>query len=66
MTKEEQNKIVESVVEAMQETSEIEVNSIMSMVITLLIKLESISNKDHRIIFLNELGKEFNEKVKSN
>lgn len=66
MTKEEQNKIVEAVVEAMHETSEIEMNGIMNMILDLLIKLETIPNKEYRITFLKEIKKEFEKNIKEN
>ena len=67
MTKEEEKQIVEAVVEAMHETSEMEMNSIMGMIIKLLIQLEKIPNPQHRIIFLEELKKQFegNDKEKN-
>lgn len=66
MTKEEEKQIVEAVVEAMHETSEIEMNSIMGMILKLLIELEKIPNPQHRIIFLKEIQKQFEGDNKNN
>ena len=66
MTKEEERQIVEAVCEAMHETSEIEMNSIMSMILKLLIELEKIPNSQHRILFLKEIQKQFEDGNKNN
>lgn len=60
MTRDEMKNVVSAVCSALQETREIELNAVINSVIDLLIKLESISDKEYRLLFLDTLKKEFN------
>lgn len=57
MTRDEMKNVVSAVCSALQETREMELNAVINSVIDLLIKLESISDKEYRLLFLDTLKK---------